>query len=128
MKVPQTELIKTHRLEIGTFHIYPRHVIGILDEGVDINLENFHQLIALAEMHFEFKKFSYISFRTNSYSLDPTLYGYLEHLENLKGIAIVSHRERDHHSYKVEKYFCKKRMKIFRDLNHAVTWANSIID
>ncbi|TRZ42912.1 STAS/SEC14 domain-containing protein [Robertkochia solimangrovi] len=121
-------LIKTYKTDFGIFHIYPDYVVGQFYEGTALEIDQIFELSTIAEVHYENKDYAYISYRVNSYALDPTLYSHIKELENLKGIAIVTKRENDRHNFKIEQYFYAKNMEIFYNLSEAIDWVYTIID
>src|SRR5690606_21390178 len=98
-----------------------------VNDGIDFNLEHISALINIAEIHFNNKDFGYISLRKNSYALDPSVYKYLKELPTLKGIDIVSENELFKHNFKIEKYFYGNKMKLFKNVETAGEWIQSIV-
>lgn len=122
------EVLHVEKIDIGTFYIYPKKVLGIINDGVNLKLDQFSVLIALCEKHYGLNDFAYISYRINSYAVDPTLYTYLLEMDHLKGICIVTDNDIYIQNFKIEKAFYSKNMKIFNDLNQAFEWADTIVD
>lgn len=85
-------------------------------------MERAYQIIGISEIHFRDKNFGYISWRKNSYAVDPTIYSYLRGMENLKAFAIVSKKKIDMHNFKIEKLFYKNTMEFFIEFDNALTW------
>jgi hypothetical protein len=115
-------VIKEYVLEIGTVKVYDNFMVATYNEGSTVTLERVYQLIGISEIHFRDRPFGFISFRKNSYAIDPTIYAYVRELENLKAYAIVSVKEMDMHNFAIEKMFYKKPMKFFIDYNNALAW------
>ncbi len=115
-------VVKEYHLDIGRIQVFKNHLVAIFDEGATLTLERAYQIIGISEIHFRDRNFAYISFRQNSYAIDPTIYTYLRELKNLKAFAIVSVKEMDMHNFKIEKLFYKKPMKLFIDYNNALKW------
>ena len=122
------QLVSTEKSDSGTFYIYPNFVIGVITEGSSLKLEQLSALVVFYEKYFSSKKFVYISYRVNSYSIDPTVYPYLLEMESLKGIAVVTEKESFRQNFQIEKVFYTENMRIFNTLEKAISWANSIID
>lgn len=120
-------LIKIYELDFGNIEVYSNVAVGIVNDGIDFNLEHISALINIAEIHFSNKNFGYISLRKNSYALDPSVYKYLKELPNLKGIAIVSDNELFKHNFKIEKYFYGNKMKLFKNVDSASEWVQAIV-
>jgi len=115
-------IIKEYNLDIGTVQVFKNHMVVMFDEGATLTLERAYQIIGISEIHFRDINFGIISLRKNSYAIDPTIYGYLRELKNLKAFAIVSVKEVDMHNFKIEKLFYKKPMKFYIDYNNALAW------
>lgn len=115
-------IVKEYHLDIGKVQVFDNYMVSIFNEGITITLEKAYQLLGIAEIHFREKDFGYISFRKNSYALDPMLYNYVKELDGLKAMAIVSVKDLDMHNFKIEKMFFKKPMEFFIEYDNAVTW------
>lgn len=125
MNIGQTKkpiIVREYNLEIGKVQVFDDYLVTIFDEGATLTLERAYQIIGISEIHFRDKHFGFISFRTNSYAIDPMIYNYLKELDNLKALAIVSVKEIDMHNYKIEKMFYKKAMKFFIEYDNALAW------
>lgn len=118
----KTIVVKEYHLDIGVVQVFDDYMVSIFEEGSTLTLERAYQIIGISEIHFRAKKFGYISFRKNSYAIDPVIYTYLRGLENLKAFAIVSKKEIDMHNFKIEKMFYKKNMEFFIEYDNAVSW------
>lgn len=118
----KTIVVKEYHLDIGIVQVFDDYMVSIFEEGSTLTLERAYQIIGISEIHFRSKKFGYISFRKNSYAIDPVIYTYLRGLENLKAFAIVSKKEIDMHNFKIEKMFYKKNMEFFIEYDNAVSW------
>lgn len=121
-------LVSIEKIDSGTFYIYPNYVIGVIEEGSNLKLEQLSALVLLYEKYFTSSQFVYISYRVNSYSIDPTVYPYLMELKSLKGFAVVTKKETFRQNFQIEKVFYPDNMRIFNNLEQAIDWANSIID
>lgn len=118
----KTIIVREYQLEIGIVQVFDDYLVTIFDEGTTLTLERAYQIIGISEIHFRNKNFGFISFRKNSYAIDPTIYTYLKELDNLKALAIVSMKEIDMHNFKIEKLFYKKHMKFFIEYDNALLW------
>jgi len=81
-------VVKEYSLDIGTVQVYENYIVSIFDEGATVTLERAYQIIGISEIHFRDKKFGYISWRKNSYAIDPIIYTYLRGLDNLKALQL----------------------------------------
>ena len=115
-------IVKEYILDIATVQVFDNYMVAVYNEGCTVTLERAYQIIGISEIHFRDKPFGFISFRKNSYAIDPTVYNYVRELENLKAFAIVSIKEMDMHNFNIEKMFYKKPMKFFIDYNNALAW------
>ncbi|WP_445381876.1 STAS/SEC14 domain-containing protein [Robiginitalea sp. IMCC43444] len=120
--VKKTVIVREYLLDVGKIQVYENYMVSIFDEGATLTLERAYQIIGISEIHFRDKNFGFISFRKNSYAIDPIVYTYLRELDNLKAFAIVSSKEVDMHNFNIEKMFYKKPMKFFIDYNNALRW------
>lgn len=125
--IPQNYL-RTEENRVGTFYFYPTLVIGILNEGITLDIETTQVLVAMSERNFGLNDFVYISIRVNSYSVDPTIYPHLTEMKNLKGIALVTGNTRYGQLYEVEKQFYSENMRIFNNLDDAILWSENLIE
>lgn len=116
------DVVREYHLEFGTIKVYDDYMVSNFDEGTTITLERAYQLIGISEIHFRGRNFGYISHRSNSYAVDPTIYTYLRGMNNLKAFAIVSRKEIDMHNFGIEKLFYKKSMEFFIEYNNALAW------
>lgn len=115
-------IVKEYILDIATVKVFDNYMVAIYNEGCTVTLERAYQIIGISEIHFRDKPYGFISFRKNSYAIDPTVYNYVRELGNLKAFAIVSIKEMDMHNFNIEKMFYKKPMKFFIDYNNALAW------
>lgn len=118
----KTVIVREYQLDIGKIQVFDDYMVAIFDEGATLTLERAYQIIGISEIHFRDSNFGYISLRKNSYAIDPTIYGYLRELNNLKALAVVSVKQMDMHNFKIEKLFYKKPMEFFIDYNNALQW------
>ncbi len=115
-------VVKEYVLEIGSVQVFDNYMVAVFNEGCTVTLERAYQLIGISEIHFRDRPFGFISYRKNSYAIDPTIYSYVREIENLKAFAIVSVKEMDMHNFTIEKMFYKKPMKFFIDYTNALAW------
>jgi len=115
-------IVRQYNLDFGTVEVYGNYMVSNFNEGITLTLEKAYQIIGISEIHFRGKNFGYISLRTNSYAVDPTIYNYLRGLDNLRAFAIVSRKEIDMHNFTIEKLFYKKTMEFFIEYDNALAW------
>lgn len=121
------QVVREYRLDIGTVQVFDDYMVSIFDEGATLTMERAYQIIGISEIHFRDKNFGYISWRKNSYAVDPTIYSYLRGMENLKAFAIVSKKKIDMHNFKIEKLFYKNSMEFFIEFDNALAWVKKRI-
>ena len=121
-------IVREYELEVGKIQVFENYMVSIFDEGATLTLERAYQIIGISEIHFRDKNFGFISLRKNSFAIDPTIYNYLEQLNNLKAFAIVSVKEIDMHNFKIEKLFYKKPMKFFIEYENALRWVKKRVN
>lgn len=120
-------MITSLTVDFGKIDIFDQYVIAIMNEGVIIRPEFNVILVDIAEKYFKDKKFGYISFRKNSYSVDPKIYLKTSEIVNLVGFAIISDTKIQKQNLAIEKIFLKKPMKIFTKISAAQKWIISLI-
>ncbi|OQD42701.1 hypothetical protein [Croceivirga radicis] len=116
-------VVREYHLDAGIIQVFEDYIVSHFNEGTTLTLERLYQLIGITEIHFRERPFAYISYRKNSFAIDPIIYTYLRELDNLKALAVVSKKEIDMHNFKIEKLFYKKQMEFFIEYENAVVWA-----
>ncbi|WP_420574226.1 hypothetical protein [Kordia sp.] len=126
MKITGKKLKDIYTFESGKLYLYDDLIIGEIKEGVHVNSET---LMSFFEFFHENYKipFGYISYRVNSYSIDPQVYKMLPENHLLKGIAVVSDQKFSSLNAHVEKSFYQGRYELFTTLSAAVNWLDTII-
>ncbi|MBC8754696.1 hypothetical protein H2O64_08440 [Kordia sp. YSTF-M3] len=126
MQVVGKQLKDIYTFENGTLYMYDDLVIGEINEGAHVTAET---LMSFFEFFHENYKvpFGYISYRKNSYSIDPQVYKMLPENHLLKGIAVVSNQKFSSLNAHVEKNFFNGRYELFTTINNAVNWLDKII-
>ncbi len=107
-------------------YLYNDLVIGEINEGVHVTVD---VMLSFFEFFLENYKipFGYISYRKNSYSIDPQVYKMLPENNLLKGIAVVSEDKFSSLNAHVEKTFFDGHYELFTTLETAVNWLDTII-
>lgn len=115
--------------EIGDIFVYETYVIAVMFEGVNVTPEYNVVLENIAEKYFKNRPFGYISYRKNSYAVDPMIYRQTSEIENLVGFAVVSNEndELKLTNVQIEKLFLKKPFKHFFNLEEAKIWINETV-
>ncbi|WP_040559432.1 STAS/SEC14 domain-containing protein [Kordia algicida OT-1] len=115
-----------YTFENGKLYLYEDLIIGEINEGVHITTD---VLLSFFEFFHENYKvpFGYISYRKNSYSIDPQVYKMLPENNLLKGIAVVTDKKFSVLNAHVEKSFFNGKYELFTTLNAAINWLDKII-
>ncbi|QHI35981.1 hypothetical protein IMCC3317_13320 [Kordia antarctica] len=126
MYIPGKQLKNTYTFEYGTLYMYTDLVVVEINEGEHVTIE---MMITFFQFFLENYKipFGYVSYRKNSYSIDPQVYKMLPKNDLLKGIAVVSTQKFSCLTALVEKKFCIGRYELFTTMDAAVNWLDEII-
>ncbi len=123
-------LVEEHNLDIGKFTFYQNILVTEFKEGIHVTFENAAFPIQLAQMAFGTENpIVYISHRTNSYSCDPVRYREVVDLfPNFTAFAVVTKNRRRRMLAKLERFFIKKPIGIFNNMEDAIEWAHEQIE
>lgn len=126
MQIIGKTLIDTYTFENGKLYLYNDLIIGEINEGVHVTID---VMLSFFQFFLENYKvpFGYISYRKNSYSIDPQVYKMLPENDLLKGIAVVSDQKFSSLNAHVEKKFFKGRYELFTTINTAMNWLDKIV-
>jgi len=117
-------------LNFASFEVLPHVVIGEVFEGVSITVDHVKATLLLAARHFGNDPWVYISKRTNTYQMDPTVFpAFGDRDFNLVGFGLVSTRDVVQAMGRFESGFMLDRIhfKGFVDVDSAVDWANGLL-
>ena len=117
--------------EFGEIDVFNNFVIAIMKEGITVKPEYNNDLINIANKYFPNKPFGYITYRKNSYSVDPMVYIETSKIKNLVAFAVVSVEGSPGlklTNVEIEKMFLKKPFKHFISLNNAKLWVNEMVE
>jgi len=124
------ELITSLETEIGQFDYYSNMVIAEVYEGAHVTFEAALEPLQTGAQVFGYRtNFVYISYRRNSYSIDPT--GYYEAANmfpNLKALAIVATNRRRRMLANLERLFMKRPIHVFSNLEDAIKWSENFLE
>ncbi len=120
-------MIALYEFEFCHVEVYKDYVITVMKEGIIVTPEFITQMSFIAEKHFENNVFVYISYRVNSYALNPTLYFEVNKLDNLIALAIVSKDPKQWNQSKIERTFVDRELEQFDTLEEALEWKDKII-
>ncbi|MCH2193890.1 hypothetical protein [Kordia sp.] len=126
MNINGKQLKDIYTFENGKLYLYNDLIIGEINEGVHVTID-----VMLSFFHFFLENykvpFGYISYRKNSYSIDPQVYKILPKNDLLKGIAVVSDQKFSSLNAHVEKSFFEGRYELFTTINAAINWLDKIV-
>lgn len=120
-------MIKTLHFEFGEIRIFPNYVVVVMKEGINVIPEYNEELVAISEEYYKGRPFGYITYRRNSYSVDPMIYLKTSEIKNLSAFAVVCKDELNKGNLEMEKMFLRKPFKQFGDLDDAKNWVKEII-
>ena len=123
-------LTKKIELDFGEVTIHDNILIAKLHEGVLFDVTNNKKLLELGNEIFQGNDYGYISYRVNSYAVDPLVYLESANTPSLKAIAVVSENEMTRqNAMVVERKFYKNNnsFEVFKDLDEAINWMKSHI-
>jgi len=126
MNIIGKQLKDIYTFKDGKLYFYDDLIVGEINQGVHVSRET---LLSFFDFFHENYKvpFGYISYRKNSYSIDPQVYKMLPENNLLKGIAVVSDLKFSTLNVQVEKNFFNGRFELFPTLEAAVNWLDTII-
>ncbi|NNJ82129.1 MAG: hypothetical protein HKP11_08045 [Flavobacteriaceae bacterium] len=113
--------------DFGVAELHQNYMLMVMNEGITVNSSINAQLTDLAAEHFKERPFGYITYRKNSYSVDPNVYNETSKIKMLVAFAIVSDEDIRRTTAKVEEIFLDKPLKVFKKLKDAVVWVEKIV-
>ena len=119
---------KVYNLDFGNIICYDFYMVAILNEGIEFKKEENDQLLKISRDHFKNKEYGFISYRLNSYSVDPLVYKTSSQEANMKAVAIVCSDEIKRLSYSIEKLFYSKDLEHFHELQNAIEWIKTKLE
>ncbi|MGY0392347.1 hypothetical protein ACW5R3_07325 [Bizionia sp. KMM 8389] len=115
-----------NKYNFGSLAFYENYVIAVMNEGVTVTIALNQKLYELARNFFGNKPFVYITYRKNSYSVDPRVYFETPKLKTLVGFAVVLTDLSKIDNTDFERNFSSLPFKRFNSIKEAKTWANKI--
>lgn len=111
-------------LDFGKVWFKDNILIAELNEGILFDVEDNRQLLEIGKKTFQDKPYGYISYRVNSYAVNPMVYLESSRAKNLKAIAVVSNNVVCKNNAVVEKQFYRNSnsFEIFSTLDEAFEW------
>lgn len=116
-------MFKTLYYDFGKITIFNKFVVVVMNEGANVIPEYNDDLVDVADKYFRDRYFGYITFRQNSYSVNPLIYLETSKIDNLIGIAVVCPKDGlTLENAKLEKQFVSKPFDEFISLDEAKNW------
>ena len=106
----------------GTITIKGNLVIGVMKEGIHLDMEDNRKIMSYCYEHFQGRAYGYISYRCNPYSLDPTVYMDVSQQPGLRAIAVVTQQPLCASNVMLERQFYQFALESFRSLETACEW------
>lgn len=115
------------KLDFGKVWFKDNILIAELDEGILLDVESNRKLLAIGKKNFGDDPYGYISYRVNSYAVNPMVYLDSASITNLKAIAVVSTNDMCRNNAILERQFYKdsNSFEVFATLDEAVSWIQS---
>ena len=107
--------------------VHDNYVVVVMKEGITVKPENNKVLEEIANDYYEDRYFGYITYRKNSYAVDPRIYFETSKIKNLIGFAVVAPRKIAKQTAELERIFLQKPFRYFDTMNEATDWINSLI-
>lgn len=121
-------MIITLDYEFGEIRIFKSFVVVVMKEGITVKPEYNNYLVNISKKYFKDTLFGYITYRKNSYAVDPMVYLKTSKIKNLAAFAVVCTDGLKSSNLELERMFLKKPLKHFSDLDEAKNWVNEVIE
>lgn len=120
-------MVTTLNFEFGEIRVFKSFVVVVMREGITVKPEHNDVLEDISKKYFKNKFFGYITYRINSYAVNPLVYLKTSEIENLAAFAVVGRDGLKLSNLDVEKLFLKKPLKQFNNLDDAKVWVEELI-
>ncbi len=112
------------KLDFGKVWFKENVLIAELNEGILLDVEQNRKLLEMGRKAFSNRPYGYISYRKNSYAVNPMVYLESASTTNLKAIAVITTDETCRQNAMLEKQFFKDRnsFEVFTNLEEAFNW------
>jgi len=121
-------MIDTLHFEFGEIRVFRNFVIAFMKEGTTVVPEHNRDLEKIAKKYYKDKKFGYITYRMNSYAVDPLVYVETSKIPNLVAFAVVAKDILKESNFELEKLFLSKPCRCFLTLDQAKDWVNEMVE
>lgn len=120
-------MFETLHFEFGEVRIFKSFVVVVMNEGITVKPEYNDDLLMISKRYYKNTLFGYITFRKNSYAVNPLIYLETSKIENLAAFAVVGAGGLQLDNLELEKMFLKKPLRHFKNLDDAKVWVNEVI-
>ncbi|MGV6831522.1 MAG: hypothetical protein ACWA5P_08195 [bacterium] len=114
-------------LEFCTVSIYENYLIVVMNEGIHVTPEYNEILEGIVVKYFRKTPFVYLTWRKNSYSVDPAIYQKTLQIKNLEGFGIITNAIGSSAKAQIEKQFISIPFQIFETIEEAEVWAQHLL-
>lgn len=114
--------IKKIALPFGKIYFFEKFLVAHLNRGIVFTQQESDIIIAECLDFYKDRKFGYITYRVNKYSVHPTIYFVSSNIPTLVGIAVVSDLKISTANVKLEQQFFTGAFKHFNLLPKAVAF------
>ncbi|MFT5752492.1 MAG: hypothetical protein ACI86L_002005 [Dokdonia sp.] len=125
--MPHKSPVTETTFEFGNVQIIDNIVIAVMNEGILFGTSYNTQLLSFCEEQLGSKPYGYISFRKNSYAVDPTVYLQTAQNTNIRAIAVVSEQDIQKYNVTIEKQFFNHPFEVFESLAQATNWMHNVL-
>lgn len=119
--------IRESIFDFGKVFIEDGIAIAEMNEGIVFDSNHNKQLLNYCKENFGNAPYGYISYRTQSYSVNPTVYIETAQNSNLKAIAVVSVNPLNKVNAAIEKQFFEYPFEVFNSLTEAKNWLRQLL-
>lgn len=118
------------KLDFGKVWFSENVLIAELNEGILLDVEQNRKLLEMGRKAFSNQPYGYVSYRKNSYAVNPMVYLESASTNNLRAIAVVTTNDTCRQNAFLEKQFFKDRnsFEVFTTLEEALNWLKFRID
>ncbi|MDX1462462.1 MAG: hypothetical protein R3359_05355 [Marinirhabdus sp.] len=117
-----TEAKTIIQLPFAQLEIYDDYVISTINEGVVFDTPHLEKLHEVFVLYFPNRPFGYIANRVNDYTVNPICYVKAKLLEQMAGMAVWCHTERNYQTAVFTKPFFPRAYEPFFKLEECVLW------
>lgn len=112
------------QLDFGKVWFKEKVLIAELNEGILLDVEQNRKLLEMGRKAFSNEPYGYISYRKNSYAVNPMVYLESASTTNLRAIAVVTTNDTCRQNAVLEKQFFKNSnsFEVFTNIEEAFNW------